>query len=173
MSPMPRSVRAVRPCQRPKADSAACRTADHQGKGISGGSRGASDAAGLWRRTRPFQGIVRDPRSPTPGPQKPPWRCPRSRRNLCERAAFATFARLGEAQLCHATPIAKAPTGGRDVLSEKQSGTEIVDLDGAEFLEYRFEGIRLRYSGGEVPPESFAAYSRSLGSPWRVPPPGR
>ena len=30
-------------------------------------------------------------------------------------------------------------------------GAEIVDLDGAEFIECRFRGTTLRYSGGVVP----------------------
>lgn len=30
-------------------------------------------------------------------------------------------------------------------------GAEIVDLDGAEFLECKFRGTTLRYNGGEVP----------------------
>jgi hypothetical protein len=33
----------------------------------------------------------------------------------------------------------------------KAFGGEIVDIDGAEFIECEFRGTTLRYSGGEVP----------------------
>lgn len=34
---------------------------------------------------------------------------------------------------------------------QRAFGSEIVHLDGAEFLECKFRGTTLRYSGGEVP----------------------
>jgi len=48
-------------------------------------------------------------------------------------------------------PIEEAETGGKKRFVRRAFGAEIVDLDGAEFLECKFRGTTLRYSGGEVP----------------------
>lgn len=41
--------------------------------------------------------------------------------------------------------------GGQRRFVQQAFGAEIVDIDGAEFLECEFRGTTLRYGGGEVP----------------------
>jgi hypothetical protein len=54
-------------------------------------------------------------------------------------------------------PAPKAGQGGKAQGSAERRfvcrafGREIVDIDGAEFLQCEFRGTTLRYSGGEVP----------------------
>jgi hypothetical protein len=48
-------------------------------------------------------------------------------------------------------PIEQTQAGGRKRFVRQAFGAGIVDLDGAEFIECKFRGTTLRYSGGEVP----------------------
>jgi hypothetical protein len=47
--------------------------------------------------------------------------------------------------------IEEGQPGGKHRFARRAFEAEIVDLDGAEFLECQFRGTTLRYSGGEVP----------------------
>jgi hypothetical protein len=47
--------------------------------------------------------------------------------------------------------IAELQTDGQRRFVRQAFGAEVVDLDGVEFLECRFRGTTLRYSGGGVP----------------------
>jgi hypothetical protein len=47
--------------------------------------------------------------------------------------------------------IAELPTGGQRRFVRQAFGAEVVELDGAEFLQCQFRGTTLRYTGGEMP----------------------
>jgi hypothetical protein len=48
-------------------------------------------------------------------------------------------------------PIEEVLPVGKHRFVRRSFGAEIIDLDGAEFVECKFRGTTLRYSGGEVP----------------------